>query len=603
MKRLSSILGLFWTPLRLNAAFFVFMFVLGWYCTQHEIQLHLQGAKPYALSAPELFFDLSVLCVLLALVPRKLRVWVRLLVTLALYAIAFVDVFCYVRFESTLTPTMLMLCQETNSQEAKEFLSAYLDTRVFTSLTGGVLLIALLHALWSLFSLWLKGRRRYLPRLARPVSMLGRALLGLFTVVLFLWSASLCWPNKQAMGRLLSRPDIGAVEHELTTKGHAELYLPLHRLAFAVRANQLARQQTDVLLSHLGQAPVDSCDFRSPQVVLIIGESYNRHRSQLYGYDHATTPRQLQRMRDSSLVVFTDVVSPWNLTSYVFKHTLSLHAIGDEGEWCDAPLLPEVYRRSGYHVAFLTNQFVSRPGEKVYVFSCSFFLNVERISSALFDERNAASHRYDEGLLSDYDAMVKKQHHDHQLTIFHLMGQHVDYQSRFPLKSRRHFTPADYGRRDLTSEQQLMNADYDNAVLYNDSVVDQIIRRFEQENAIVIYMPDHGEECFNDSLRLYGRLHSATIDRRLAREEFEIPFWIWASQQYRDTHPYGWRAIQQYRHRPFTTDLLPHTLLFLGGIHTPLYRKDYDVLSTDYNATRPRLLKNATDYNSLKTSN
>jgi heptose-I-phosphate ethanolaminephosphotransferase len=167
------------------------------------------------------------------------------------------------------------------------------------------------------------------------------------------------------------------------------------------------------------------------------------------------------------------------------------------------------------------------------------------------------------------------------------------------VKTRRKFTPADYPDKKLAPKRLQINADYDNAVLYNDSIVDEIIRRFEHQNAIVIYMPDHGEECFN-SMDYFGRNHSATIDYRLAREEFEIPFWIWASEKYRQTHPYGWEAVKRYCHRPYMTDLLPHTLMFLGGIHTKDYRKEYDVLNSAYNEKRPRLLKNSVDYNGLR---
>lgn len=603
MKRLLKLLGCLWKPISLNAAFFVFMYVLGYYCTQTEVQLHLRGAMPYALSGVELFFDLFLLCAVLAVIPRVLRKWVRLLLALVLYAVALVDLFCYVQFESTLTPTMLMLFFETNGREAGEFLSSYVGWNLFTEKTGGVLLIALLHVLWSVFRAWQKRQRWMGPRLSESAQLSLNALLGVLAIGHFGYCASACWANKQAMQRLFTMQNLGDVEHELTTREHAILYLPVHRMAFSLRANQLAAQQITALTSQLGRVEIDSCDFRSPQIVLIIGESYNRHRSQLYGYERATTPRQFERMRDSSLVCFTDVVAPWNLTSFVFKHVFSLHAVGDEGDWCDAPMFPEVFRRAGYRVSFLTNQFLPRAGEAVYDFSGGFFLNNPQLSDAMFDFRNRRTHRFDEGLLKDYDQMDSLQHGEHELTIFHLMGQHVDYRARFPMKTRRHFSPADYGRSELSEERQQMNADYDNAVLYNDSVVDQILRRFEQKNAIVIYMPDHGEECFNDSLGIYGRLHSAAIDRRLAREEFEIPFWIWASESYRATHPYGWAAIRHYAHRPYMIDLLPHTLLFLGGIHTPVYRKDYDVLNADYNEKRPRLLKATTDYNQLKIEN
>lgn len=598
MKRLLRILGIFWRPVSVNAAFFVFMFVLGYFCTQTEIRLHLKGAKPYELSATELFFDLYLLCAVLALLPQKIRKWVRLLLAILLYIVALIDMFCYVRFESTLTPTMLMLFFETTGQETKEFLNSYVGWDLLTSKTGWIILIAFLHILWSIFSLWWKRRNQKMGlRLSPSVVLYSQSIMGVVALGLFVYCATECFPNKQAMGRLMSKSNLGEVEHELTTKGCANLYLPIHRMVFSLYANRLASQQITQLMAATEKVQVDSCSFRSPQIVLIIGESFNKYRSQLYGYDKPTTPRQLKRMQDSTLIAFTDVVAPWNLTSFVFKHVFSLHAIGDKGDWCDVPMFPEVFRKAGYHVTFITNQFLPKAGEAVYDFSGGFFLNHPQLSEQLFDTRNSRLHRYDEGVLQDYDAM--KEHDAHQLTIFHLMGQHVDYRGRFPVKTRRKFTPADYPDKKLAPKRLQINADYDNAVLYNDSIVDEIIRRFEHQNAIVIYMPDHGEECFN-SMDYFGRNHSATIDYRLAREEFEIPFWIWASEKYRQTHPYGWEAVKRYCHRPYMTDLLPHTLMFLGGIHTKDYRKEYDVLNSAYNEKRPRLLKNSVDYNGLR---
>ena len=63
-------LGYLFTPIQKNSAFFVFMFALGWICTQLEITLHLKGAHPYDLSAPELFLDIYAVCVVLTLIPR-----------------------------------------------------------------------------------------------------------------------------------------------------------------------------------------------------------------------------------------------------------------------------------------------------------------------------------------------------------------------------------------------------------------------------------------------------------------------------------------------------------------------------------------------------
>ena len=54
-------IGYLWAPIQKNGAFFVFMFALGWLCTQLEIMpyyLRDRGAKPYELSAQELFLDI-----------------------------------------------------------------------------------------------------------------------------------------------------------------------------------------------------------------------------------------------------------------------------------------------------------------------------------------------------------------------------------------------------------------------------------------------------------------------------------------------------------------------------------------------------------------
>jgi heptose-I-phosphate ethanolaminephosphotransferase len=250
-------------------------------------------------------------------------------------------------------------------------------------------------------------------------------------------------------------------------------------------------------------------------------------------------------------------------------------------------------------VTFITNQFQSKAKEKFYDFSGGFFLNNPKLSQSQFDTRNTRLHRFDDGVLKEYD-QLKKENKEHNLTILHLSGSHVDYQSRYPQKTHRFFTPEMYQRPELTAKQLQLLSDYDNSLRYNDSIVYAITRRFIDEDAVVIYMPDHAEEIFDGKPYIYGRMHSTEIDYRQARNEMEIPFWIWGSPQYRENHPYGWMAIQAAKDRPMMTDVLPHLLMYLGGISTPLYREELNVISPAYDVKRPRILKGETDYNSLK---
>ena len=177
----------------------------------------------------------------------------------------------------------------------------------------------------------------------------------------------------------------------------------------------------------------------------------------------------------------------------------------------------------------------------------------------------------------------------------------MSYRQRSP-KDRKHYKGDDYKelKPNLDARERRILADYDNAVLYNDSVVDCIVDRFEHEDAIVIYMPDHGEECYEGDMHFFCRMHSDEIDARLAHAEFDIPFWIWCSPKYARRRPEVFKAIVQARNRRFMTDALPHLLFDLAGISAPCYNSKYDLISPDYDETRPRLLKGTTDYDKLK---
>ena len=438
-------IGYLFSPIQKNGAFFVFMFALGWICTQHEIMpyyLRNKGAEPYELSLPELFLDIYVVCVFLTLIPQKIRIWVKAVLYIFLYGLALVDMFCYERFESTLTPTMLMLAMETTGQEAKEFLSGYLSWDIVKTGVGWILLLIAGHVLWTFLRFLTKrlSKRLILPKIHESVYVIPKLIIGLLTAWCLYSAVSQTWDNKRAIRRLFSCNTIGQVEHELNKKDRANLYIPVYRLAFGIYANSLADTQIDQLKVASGKIQVDSCCYRVPNIVLVIGESYNKHHSQLYGYDKSTTPRQVALEAEGSLVKYTDVVSTWNLTSFVFKHMMSLYAVGDSGEWCDKPLFPEVFRKAGYHVTFVTNQFEPKAKEAVYDFSGGFFLNDPELSQRQFDARNTRTHHFDDGVLKEYDAL-RDSTFKHNLVILHLMGSHVDYRARYPQKAHTVFKP------------------------------------------------------------------------------------------------------------------------------------------------------------------
>lgn len=601
-------------PLLKNGVFFFAMYALGILCAYLTLPNN-KGQDVYDNLWLELFLDVYFACAVLTVIPAKVRRWVRLALYVVLYGVALTDVFCFWKFGSVISPSMLMLVGETDSREAGEFLSTYLSLDVLSSPVAWIMLLFILHSLVDL--------RKPLCRLLKVdyaklqarfhfgfLRFFHRYMLypecGMLVVALLAWSVVTSWGNKRGMARLMTADTIGSIEHILTEPDHGEFYLPIYRLAFSVYSNHLASQQVDKCVAASKRVVVDSCSFRSPTIVLIIGESYSKAHCQLYGYPQKDTPRQRRLERGGWLTKFNDVVSCWNLTSFVFKNVLSMHVVGDKGEWCDYPLFPELFRKAGYQVTFLTNQFLLAAGQAVYDFSGGFFLNDPVLSKAQFDLRNTSLHRFDEGLLSDYDNFLnegKINLKGNNLIIFHLIGQHVSYNTRYP-KDRAKWHADDYKelRPDIAGDhyRRRMIAAYDNACLYNDSIVTQIVKRFEDKDAIVVYMPDHGEEIFEPGRDIICRNHSATVDWPLAHYEFEVPFWIWCSRKYAHREPEVFKAIKDAKNRRFMTDALPHMMVWLAGISSKDYNDKYNLLSPNYDESRPRVLKNSVDYDKLR---
>ena len=107
-KSITNVFRTLAKPLLLNFRFFTMMYALG-IVVAYSVVPNRPNAHVYDNLWLELFADVYVVCALLALLPAKVRRWVRRLFAAVAYMAALADVFCFVRFQSTLNPTMLLL--------------------------------------------------------------------------------------------------------------------------------------------------------------------------------------------------------------------------------------------------------------------------------------------------------------------------------------------------------------------------------------------------------------------------------------------------------------------------------------------------------------
>ncbi|PBC73338.1 heptose-I-phosphate ethanolaminephosphotransferase [Fibrobacter intestinalis] len=337
-------------------------------------------------------------------------------------------------------------------------------------------------------------------------------------------------------------------------------------------------------------------------IIVIIGESFIKHHSSLYGYHLETNPKLASL---ENLYVFDNVISPINATSDAFKNFLSLSSIDEQKEWYDSPLFPAVFKAAGYNVIFFSNQFVKAAQMSTHDASCGFF-NHPSLSLNLFNHRNSEKYEFDENLLDFYKSVRNEIESDSlNLILLHLYGQHVRYSGRFP-KEREHFKIADYANRTELSESEKQEvADYDNATLYNDSIVYEIITMYDSTNAVVVYFSDHGDEV-NDYRPHIGRSRNLDVIGAPGLHcQLDIPFLIHISPSYKHLHPGAAERINAAVHKPFIIDDLPHVLMDLAKINYDLYQPQRSLVNSMFNENRKRIVRplasQQIDYDSVCT--
>lgn len=293
------------------------------------------------------------------------------------------------------------------------------------------------------------------------------------------------------------------------------------------------------------QAEFDVCEISAshPDIILIIGESFDKNHSSLYGYEKETNPLLSKRENDSSMVVFRTVESPAPITIMSLSQVLSLAERSDDYKWQQLPNLYTAMSKSGYRTRWLSNQnsnpaLVCKVGEliqyrKTYYDDNLFVPFKEYMDSACETDRN--------------------------FCVLHLLGSHFNYEQRYP-ESFGKFKEADYPFQ--PEKRRKTFAAYDNSILFNDYVVDSLMKISDEKEAIVIYVPDHGEDFY------YTRdiaTHGSVYDPKSFECACRIPFMIYFTPLFREKHPELVEKVRSVSDVPFNTKYLMNTIMDMAG--------------------------------------
>ena len=520
---------------------------------------------------------------------RKLK-YILYVVVILLYGI---NLFLLFNFNYRISLHVLILLLETNSREASEFMHGYLlsasSLSAYFKIATRILAIIFLEFVYHRYMVQRVIEKKRLPQ----ILLIPVLLMLVWGVVSYTTIIRICQHTTTEEFFHQQMLEIIKPEDPISSTT-----LSIYGLFVVGREMENAIQTTKSLknIPH-----VDKSD--SLNVVLVIGESFNKWHSELYGYNHTTTPGLSREFQNGNLFVFNDAVCPFCLTSAAMKGLLSCNSISDGEAWSDRPYFPAIFKAAKYNVYFWDNQRSFNEAAS-YSISLNSYLYNEVISDLSYTATNDSAFTYDDGLIHSFEKKVKNLS-DHNLVIFHLMGQHYNAKERFPHNEFQHFTPDSIHRQEpylQDREKRQCIADYDNAILYNDYVMQHIINLFRDKNSVLVFLTDHGEETYDYKDGMYRNYEGMT--KGWIKHIHNIPFMVWCSDTYIQNHEKTVQAIKNSTDRPFMTDNLCQLMFHLGEIQSDYYMPERDVISDSF-VPRKRLIEDILkfqkfDYDEIK---
>ncbi|WP_255493773.1 phosphoethanolamine transferase [Myroides sp. WP-1] len=305
---------------------------------------------------------------------------------------------------------------------------------------------------------------------------------------------------------------------------------PLYNLASFYEANRFISELAKVKEQHMVYPHFTVEDTGLETIVVVLGESARKDVLDIYGGKHPTTP--LLRKRMENLLIYDQAIAPSSFTNTALSFMLSKSIPMDKKDFKLATLNDNVIALANstnvWDTYWLSNQ------DEVGIY--------ENLYSVITKDAKHREHTkeksYDEVILPMLTHVLQDANKK-RLIFIHLKGSHMKVSERYP-DAFDHFQ---------VDERPLYNAYY-NSILYTDYILDEIIKKVENQKSVVLYLSDHGQTQKKDKY-----IHGFTT------KGLDVPFVIWHSNLVADTHKMTGRNEQ-----PISTTNLYNIVSDLLGV-------------------------------------
>ncbi|MEQ5833767.1 phosphoethanolamine--lipid A transferase [Marinobacter sp. NFXS9] len=302
-------------------------------------------------------------------------------------------------------------------------------------------------------------------------------------------------------------------------------------------------------------------------VIMVVGETARADHFSLNGYKRDTNPFL---EKEENLVNFSNFWSCGTSTQVsvpcMFSELDRDHYSEEKADSTSNAL--DVLAKSGANVLWLDNNSSSKGvADRVEYHSYK--------SSDLNPECSGEECR-DTGMLTGLDDYIRNHPKGDIFIVLHQMGNHGPaYYKRYPKEFERYTPVCKTSQLEECSQEEIINA-YDNAILYTDYFLDQVIgvlKRYTPEfETAMFYLSDHGESLGEYDVYLHGLPYMIAPD-----EQKHVPAVMWFGSSYDSVDI---AKLRQHQDDRFSQDNVFHTILGMLEVRTDVYKPKLDILQS-----------------------
>lgn len=331
-------------------------------------------------------------------------------------------------------------------------------------------------------------------------------------------------------------------------------------------------KEQDIVVQPLGMdakvADVIKNGERKPRVtIIVVGETARAENFQLGGYARQTNPELSKR----DILYFKNTSSCGTATAVSVPCMFSVYGRSDYSH--AKAMATEDLMDVLSHATIKTEWWDNNTGDKHVA---------DRIKKTeLFksdDPRFCKDGEcLDQILVDGLDAWLKKVDGDSVL-VLHQLGNHGPaYYLRYPEEFQKFEPDCRSVEFDTCTPETIANA-YDNALLYTDHILAQVIDTLEAHgnrlDTAMIYMSDHGESLGENGLYLHGAPYMFA-----PTQQTHVPFVLWASPGLQQSTGIDKACLAAKADAPLSHDNLFHSVLGLMQVTTTIHDPALDIFA------------------------